>query len=321
VFDGPNSGSLGQRPSPDRCDFIGSAIFGWHYSRHPMIFSESSRTRSRATRILAAAAVGVLGLFLSTFSQGQTGSTALSGTIVDSAGNPIPNAKVSVKSVASGQSTALQANSAGVYEVPGLIPGDYEVSASAEGFVANSTKVTLAADAREVVNLTLTGGLSLEDLGYAATQAQGNAVDQATLDKRSHMLKVHQTLGLIATVPLAATLITSSNASSKNSTSSNRNLHAALGGATAILYYTSAYYAIFAPKIPGTTTRGPIKVHKALAWVHGIGMILTPILGVLADEQRNRGEKVHGIASAHGAVAATTAIAYGAAILSVSLKL
>jgi hypothetical protein len=126
---------------------------------------------------------------------------------------------------------------------------------------------------------------------------------------------------LIATVPLAATLITSSNASSKNSTSSNRNLHAALGGATAILYYTSAYYAIFAPKIPGTTTRGPIKVHKALAWVHGIGMILTPILGVLADEQRNRGEKVHGIASAHGAVAATTAIAYGAAILSVSLKL
>ena len=277
--------------------------------------------RSRGARITVAAGVGVLGLLLSASSQGQTGSTALSGTVVDSAGNPIPNARLSVKNVATGQSTATQANSAGVYEVPALMPGEYEISASAEGFVAHSTKATLAADAREVVNLTLAGGLSLEDLGYAATQAQGSAVDQATLDKRSHMLKVHQTLGLIATVPLAATLITSSNASSKNSTSSNRNLHAALGGATAVLYYTSAYYAIFAPKIPGTTTRGPIKVHKALAWFHGIGMILTPILGVLADQERNRGEKVHGIASAHGAVAATTAIAYGASILSVSLKL
>lgn len=276
--------------------------------------------RSRTARLVAAG-LGVLSFLLSAPSQGQTGSTALSGTVVDSSGNPIPNAKVSVKNVATGKSAATQANSAGVYEVPALMPGDYEISVSAEGFVANSTKVTLGADARQVVNLTLVGGLSLQDLGYASTQAQGSAVDQATLDKRSHMLKVHQTLGLIATVPLAATLITSSNASSKNSTSSNRNLHAALGSATAILYYTSAYYAIFAPKIPGTTTRGPIKVHKALAWVHGIGMILTPILGVLADEQRNRGEKVHGIASAHGAVAATTAIAYGASILSVSLKL
>ena len=268
-----------------------------------------------------AAGAALVGFLLSVPSPAQTGSVTLSGTVVDSSGNPIPNARVSVKNAATGQSTAAQASSAGVYEVPALVAGEYEISASAEGFVANSTKVTLGADARQVVNLTLVGGLSLEDLGYAATQAQGSSVDQATLDKRSHMLKVHQTLGLIATAPLAATLITSSNAASKNSTSSNRNLHAALGGATAVLYYTSAYYAIFAPKIPGTTTRGPIKIHKALAWVHGIGMILTPILGVLADEQRNRGEKVHGIASAHGAVAATTAIAYGASILSVSLKL
>jgi hypothetical protein len=49
-------------------------------------------------------------------------------------------------------------------------------------------------------------------------------------------------------------------------------------------------------------------------------MILTPILGVLAYQQRNRGERVHGIASAHGAVAAVTGIAYGAAILSITIK-
>ena len=49
-------------------------------------------------------------------------------------------------------------------------------------------------------------------------------------------------------------------------------------------------------------------------------MILTPILGALAYDQRNRGEKVHGIANAHAPVAVATGIAYGLAILSVSIK-
>jgi hypothetical protein len=49
-------------------------------------------------------------------------------------------------------------------------------------------------------------------------------------------------------------------------------------------------------------------------------MILTPILGAMAYSQKSNGEKVHGLASAHAPVAYVTAIAYGAAILSVSLK-
>src|ERR1035438_8946141 len=43
------------------------------------------------------------------------------------------------------------------------------------------------------------------------------------------------------------------------------------------------------------------------------------LLGALAYDERNRGEKVHGIASAHGAVGTVTGIAYGAAMLSVVL--
>jgi hypothetical protein len=57
-----------------------------------------------------------------------------------------------------------------------------------------------------------------------------------------------------------------------------------------------------------------------MAWIHGPGMILTPILGALAYNQKNNGEKVHGIASAQGPVAIVTAGAFGAALLSVSLK-
>ena len=161
---------------------------------------------------------------------------------------------------------------------------------------------------------------SLGDLGFPTDQTKGNAQDQARLDKRSHMLKIHQRLGLITAAALVGTIIASGGASGRRSSSTGRDLHAGLGIATAGMYFTTASFAIFAPKVAGTKSRGPIRVHKALAWVHGPGMILTPILGALAYQQRNRGERVHGIASAHGAVAAVTAAAYGAAVLSVSFK-
>jgi hypothetical protein len=161
---------------------------------------------------------------------------------------------------------------------------------------------------------------SLEDLGFSKTETQSNAAQQALLDKRTHMLKMHQRFGLITTIPLLATLITSVNAGGKSTSTTDRNVHLVLGAVTGDLYGITAYYAIRAPRIAGTETHGPIRLHKALAWVHGPGMILTPILGALAYSQKSNGEKVHGIASAHGPVAIVTAGAFGAALLSVSLK-
>ena len=164
------------------------------------------------------------------------------------------------------------------------------------------------------------GAPSLGDLGFPSEQTKPNPQQQALLDKRSHMLKVHQRLGLITAVPLVATVVTGSMAGGHSTSSSSRDLHAALGSTTAGLYIATAYYSIFAPKIKGTPTRGPIRLHKALAFIHGPGMILTPILGAMAFQQKSNGEKVHGIASAHAPVAYITAIAYGAAIASVSIK-
>ena len=164
------------------------------------------------------------------------------------------------------------------------------------------------------------GAPSLGDLGFPSEQTKPNPEQQARLDKRSHMLRIHQRLGLVTTVPLLATVITGSMAGGRRTTSASRDLHAALGASTAGLYFATASYAIFAPKIKETRSRGPIRLHKALAWIHGPGMVLTPILGAMAFTERSRGEKVHGIASAHAPVAYITAIAYGAAIASVSFK-
>jgi hypothetical protein len=161
---------------------------------------------------------------------------------------------------------------------------------------------------------------SLQDLGLSPEQTQGSAEDQARLDRRTHMLKIHQRLGLITTVPLFATILTSGGAAGRKSSATGRDIHGALGAVSTDLYFMTAYYAIRAPRVPGTATRGPIRLHKALAWIHGPGMILTPILGAMAYSQENRGERVHGIAKAHSAVAYVTSAAYAAAILSVSLK-
>jgi hypothetical protein len=250
----------------------------------------------------------------------QAGGGIVSGTVTDASGKAVSGARVSVKNVVTGQSTETRTDSAGHYEARDLASGDYEVSAAAEGFGTSLAKATVSTGGPQTLNLTLGPSLSLEGLGFSPEQTRGSARDQARLDKRSRMLKLHQRFGLFAAVSLAVTAATGGLAGGRDTSSSGRDLHAALGLTSVTLYSISAYYALAAPKIEGTYTRGNIRLHKALAWVHGTGMILTPILGDLAYQQRHRGEKVHGIASAHGAVAITTLAAYGAAILTEVLK-
>jgi len=167
---------------------------------------------------------------------------------------------------------------------------------------------------------------SLGDLGFSTQQTKPNPKLQAMLDRRTHMLKVHQKIALFTIIPMAATLITGPMAKTKGRqgepiklpTDANLDTHIALGGLTTVMYWTAAWYAIDAPRIPGEHHKGPIRVHEALAWVHGTGMIATPVLGYMAWKQENSGEKVHGIASAHGPVSVATVLAYGGALVAVS---
>ena len=262
-----------------------------------------------------------LTVFVLLFTSALVAQTAsVSGTVKDNQGHAVTNATVSLKNAATGQSSDFKTGSDGTYTAANLAPGEYEVSIVAPGFDTDHQKVTVASGVSQLLNIILTPTLSLESLGFPSNATASNPQEQARLDKRSHMLKVHQKLGLITTVPLVATVLTGNLAGGHNTSSTGRDLHAALGSVTAGLYFTSAYYAMFAPKIPGTKTEGNIRLHKWLAWIHGPGMILTPILGAMAFQQKSNGEHVHGIASAHMPVAIITAGAYGAAILSVTLR-
>jgi hypothetical protein len=247
----------------------------------------------------------------------------LRGKLTDPSGAVVANATVTATNIDNGQTRTATTGADGGYEFTMLPVGNYRVKFEAERFKTLEIASATVGTTQAVADGKLEPGAStpsLGDLGFTPDQSQGSAQDQARLDKRSHMLKIHQRLGLITTAPLVAALFTSAGAKDKNGGSSGRDLHAALGGTAAAMYLTTASFAIFAPKIPGTPTRGPIRVHKALAFIHGPGMILTPILGAIAFDQRSRGEKVHGIASAHGVVAGVTAAAYGAAMLSVMIK-
>jgi Carboxypeptidase regulatory-like domain len=264
----------------------------------------------------------------------QTSTSGLSGTVTSWSGAAVSAASVTAKNLNTGQSASTQTDGAGHFSLPQLTTGEHELSVTALGFSNLSIKTMLAEGVGGTIDLALTpvpqslpnapssskAEPSLSDLGFTPEQMQSNAREQALLDKRTHMLKIHQKLGLITAAPLIATVATSIGAGGKHTSNTDRTVHMVLGSVTSDLYFTSAYFAIRAPRIKGTQTRGPIRVHKALAWIHGPGMILTPILGALAYQQKNNGEKVHGIAAAHGPVAIVTAGAFGAALLSVSMK-
>jgi carboxypeptidase family protein len=274
------------------------------------------------------------------------GTGALAGKVIDASGNALPNATVTATSIDNGQIRSATTATDGSFKFDGLPAGNYRLKFEAAGFkTLEIPSATVSGTETAVLDEKLEAGEpitekptpaqqdslpnapssiktepSLQDLGFPAEQTQANPREQALLDKRTHMLKIHQRMGLITTGPLIATVIASMGAGGKSTSTTSRDLHTALGGLTGDLYFMTAYYAIRAPKIPGTETRGPIRFHKVMAWIHGPGMIATPILGIMAFDQKNKGERVHGIAQAHGPVAIVTAGAFGAALLSVSVK-
>jgi len=273
------------------------------------------------------------------------GKSVLTGRVTDPSGGVVADASVTATTIDSGQKQTASTGPDGTYKLE-LPEGSYRLTFQAAGFkTLEISSATVSGTAPEVLDGKLERGEpvngnpattqqeslpnapsssttapSLSDLGLSPEQTRGNPQEQALLDRRTHMLRIHQRMGLITTIPLVATVILGPGAGGKSEGTAVRDLHVALGSLTGDLYGITAYYAIRAPRIPGTKKRGPIKFHEAMGWIHGPGMILTPILGAMAFSQKNNGEKVHGIAQAHGPVAIVTAGAFGAALLSVSVK-
>ncbi len=199
------------------------------------------------------AAVAFLFLNLGSSSLLLAQAAGLSGKVTNASGAGVANAVVTAKQIATGQVTKAETDLAGTYTISNLALGQYEVSASAEGLASKAQQVTLNSGGVGKLDFLLAPSGNeplLSELGFPSGETQGNAREQALLDKRAHMLKIHQRMGLITAAPLLATVLTGSLAGEHSTSSSTRDLHAALGATSTVLYFTTASYAIFAPKLP-----------------------------------------------------------------------
>jgi hypothetical protein len=84
----------------------------------------------------------------------QVAGGTITGTVTDASGSLIPEAQVSITNQATGVTRKVTTNAEGFYTAPNLLPGEYQVKASAAGFGPRGTNVTLTVG--DEINLPLT---------------------------------------------------------------------------------------------------------------------------------------------------------------------
>ena len=89
----------------------------------------------------------------------QVAGATLSGTVTDPSGAVIPNVQLSIKNVATGITTSASTNAVGFYTVPNLLPGTYEITSTAPGFLTQvRSAIALAVGAEQALNLSMEVG-------------------------------------------------------------------------------------------------------------------------------------------------------------------
>ena len=75
----------------------------------------------------------VLGAISATVGLGQS-TASLSGTVTDPSGAVVAHAHVIVHSLGTGLDRTIDTDDAGLYVAPSLLPGDYSIHVTAQGF-------------------------------------------------------------------------------------------------------------------------------------------------------------------------------------------
>jgi len=99
----------------------------------------------------------------------QTETGQIAGTVLDPTGASIPGATVTVKSVAMGLTRQVKTSDAGGYILTSVLPGEYEITAEAQGFSKSVRRSTLTVGAKIGVDFHL-------EIGKAETVIQVSEV-------------------------------------------------------------------------------------------------------------------------------------------------
>jgi outer membrane receptor protein involved in Fe transport len=99
---------------------------------------------------------------------GQAETGQISGTIQDASGAVVPNVAVAAKNVATGVQRATATNTSGVYVLPNITAGDWEVTLSASGFASQKKRVTVDVGAKVALDAKM-------EVGQTSTTVEVNA--------------------------------------------------------------------------------------------------------------------------------------------------
>jgi hypothetical protein len=124
-------------------------------------------------RTFIAFALVLLGTWASTPIRAQVAGGTLSGTVSDPSGSAVPNAQITIKDVSTGVTRTSVTDSAGFYSVPNLLPGKYDVTATATGFsTALQSGITITVGSQQDQSFKLAVGQVSQTIEVAAQAPQ-----------------------------------------------------------------------------------------------------------------------------------------------------
>jgi Carboxypeptidase regulatory-like domain/TonB dependent receptor len=130
---------------------------------------------SCAAALLAASLLGV-----STRCAAQIANAQINGTVHDSTGAVIPNARIVLENVETGIRTPTVTDADGIYIIQQILPGMYTLEASRDGFETTRLKpFRLVVNQASVIDISLSVGSSSESV---TVQAQGAEVESSTAE-------------------------------------------------------------------------------------------------------------------------------------------
>jgi Carboxypeptidase regulatory-like domain len=121
---------------------------------------------------LAARAILVAPLFtMFVFAQGERAS--VTGTVTDTSQAVVPGATIIIRNVATNVATRTELNEQGLYSLPALPPGQYELTAEKQGFrLARVSNIPLSVNLTATINVVLEVGAVAEAVEVQATAVQ-----------------------------------------------------------------------------------------------------------------------------------------------------
>src|SRR5436190_9496661 len=101
--------------------------------------------------------IAIISILMSFSASGQSGTSAIRGTISDAQGNVVAGATVRLKNDAKSFSRTVTSDSKGTYVITALPPDTYVIEIEAQGF-----KKTMSANVKSLVDSTSTFDFVLE---------------------------------------------------------------------------------------------------------------------------------------------------------------